>query len=98
MMPGPGPPPTEFYYYSIVFGIITGIIYAVVYAMIKKSIPGKTVKRGLYFGLLLFLIGIPHFLSLYILVNLPSLLLVYWTITGLIVNLIGGVIIAYIVK
>ncbi|NIO44610.1 MAG: hypothetical protein GTN36_03595 [Candidatus Aenigmarchaeota archaeon] len=99
MMPGPGPPPTEFYYYSIIFGIITGIIYAVIYAMIKKSVPGKTIlKQGLYFGFLLFLLGIPHFLSIYLLINLPALLLVYWAITGLIVNLINGVIIAYIVK
>lgn len=99
MMPAAGPPPTEFYYYSITFGIITGIIYAVVYAMVKKSIPGKTIiKQGLYFGFLLFLLGIPHFLSMYLLINLPTLLTVYWVITGLIVNLIGGVIIAYILK
>ena len=98
MMPTAGPPPTEFYYYSIVFAIITGIIYALVYAMIKKSIPGKIPKKGLYFGFLLFLLGIPHFLSMYLLINLPSLLIVYWVIFGLIVNLINGVIIAYIVK
>ena len=99
MMPELGPPPAEFYYYSIIFGIITGIIYAVVYAMVKKSIPGKTiVKQGLYFGFLLFLLGIPHFLAMYLLINLSALLLVYWAISGLIVNLIGGVIITYIVK
>ncbi len=99
MMPTAGPPPTEFYYYSIVFGIITGIIYAVVYVMIKKSVPGKTiVKQGLYFGFFLFLLGIPHFLSMYLLINLPTMLLVYWAITGLVVNLIGGVVIAGIVK
>jgi len=99
MMPTAGPPPNEFYYYSIVFGVITGIIYAVVYAMIKKSVLGKTiVKQGIYFGFFLFLLGIPHFLSMYLLINLSTMLLVYWTISGLIVNLIGGVVIAYIVK
>ncbi|NIM46672.1 MAG: hypothetical protein GTN40_00740 [Candidatus Aenigmarchaeota archaeon] len=99
MMPTEGAPPAEFYYFSIGFGIITGIIYAVVYAMVKKSVPGKTiVKQGLYFGFLLFLLGIPHTLAMYLIINLPTLLLFYWTITGLIINLIGGVIIAGIVK
>lgn len=99
MMPGEGPPPTEFYYYSIVFNVITGIIFAVVYQMIKKSVPGKSIiNKGLYFGFLLFLISIPWSLTMYLLINLPTMLLVYWTISGLIVNLIGGVIIARIVK
>jgi len=109
MMPVQGPPPTEFYIYSIVFGIIAGIIYAVVYEMVKKSLPVGTVlkqgffssttfKHGLYFGLLLFLIGIPMSLMMYLLINLPTMLLVYWSISGLIVNLIGGVVIARIMK
>jgi len=99
MMPGEGPPPTEFYIYSIIFSIITGIIYAVIYAMIKKSIPGKTVNnQGLYFGFLLFLVGIPWSLTMYLLINLPSLLVVYWSITSLIIDLIFGVIIARLIK
>jgi len=99
MMPNAGPPPNEFYYYSIILGIISGIIYSVVYLIIKKSLSGKTiVKKGLYFGFLLFLIGIPGFLSMYLLINLPTLLLVYWTITSLIIYLISGPIIALINK
>jgi hypothetical protein len=99
MMPGPGAPPTEFYIYSFIFSVITGIIYSVVYLMIKKSIPGKTiVKQGLYFGFLLFLISIPWSLTMYLLINLPTLLLVYWSISSLVIYLIGGVIIAKIAK
>ena len=109
MMPKQGPPPTDFYIYSIVFGIIAGIIYAVVYEMIKKSLPvgtvfkqglfsGTTFKHGFYFGLLLFLISIPMSLTMYLLINLPAMLLVYWSISGLIVDLIGGVAIARIMK
>jgi hypothetical protein len=99
MMPGEGAPPTEFYIYSIIFGVITGIIYAVIYAIINKSLPEKTfVKQGIYFGFLLFLIGIPMSLTMYLLINLPALLLVYWSISSLIIDLIGGIIIAKIVK
>lgn len=99
MMPGPGAPPMEFYIYSIVFSIITGIIYALVYTVISKSIPGKTiVKQGLFFGFLLFLIGIPWSLTMYLLINLPVLLLAFWAMTTLIIDLVAGIIIAKIVK
>jgi chromate transport protein ChrA len=99
MMPGEGPPPTEFYYYSIVFAVITGIIYAVIFEMIKKSIPRKTaINQGLYFGFLLFLLGIPWTLTMYLLINLPSVLLFYWSMTSLVIDLIGGAAIAKIMK
>jgi hypothetical protein len=99
MMPTAGPPTAEFYYYSIAFSIITGIIYAIVYEIIKKSMLGNTViKRGLYFGFLLFLIGAPGFLTMYLLINLPALLVVYWTISSLIVDLIFGTVVAKLSK
>lgn len=99
MMPTCGPPPTEFYYYSIIFAIISGIIFAIIYEMVKKSLPGKKIfKQGLYFGFLLFLMGIPMSLTMYLLINLPTLLLVYWAISSLVIDLIGGVIIARIIK
>ena len=99
MMPTAGAPPAEFYYYSIIFAVITGIIYAIVYEMIKKSLPAKTLtKQGLYFGLLLFLLSIPFSLTMYLLINLPTLLLVYWSVSGLVIYLIGGIVIARIMK
>jgi hypothetical protein len=99
MMPGEGAPPTEFYIYSIIFGIIAGIIYAMIYSMINKSIPGKTItNKGLYFGFLLFLVGIPWSLTMYLLINLPTLLLVAWSITSLVIDLIFGVIVVKLIK
>lgn len=99
MMSGEGPPPTEFYIYSIIFGIIAGIIYAMIYSMINKSIPGKTLtNKGLYFGFLLFLVGIPWSLTMYLLINLPALLLVAWSITSLVIDLIFGVIAVKLIK
>ena len=99
MMPGKGPPPTGFYIYSIIFGIITGIIYAVIYSIINKSIPGKTItKQGLYFGFILFLLGIPWSLTMFLIINLPSLLVVYWSITSLVIDLIFGVIVTKLLK
>jgi hypothetical protein len=99
MMPGPGAPPTEFYIYSIIFSMISGIIYALIYSVISKSIPGKTAfNQGLYFGFILFLIGIPWSLTMYLLINLPALLLVAWSITSLVIDLVFGVIAVRLLK
>lgn len=99
MMPGEGAPPTEFYVYSIIFSFISGMIYALIYTVISKSITAKTIlKQGLYFGFILYAIGIPWSLTMYLLVNLPVMLLVVWSITSLIIDLIFGAIIGKIFK
>lgn len=93
MMPTAGPPPISFFYYSIVFGIITGILLASVYAIIREGVPGKKIKKGLVYGILVFLVaGVPSSLSLYLLINLPSTLIAYWTLENLVIYLIGGTI------
>ncbi len=93
MMPTEGPPPISFFYYSIIFGIITGILLASVYAIIRGGVPGTGTKRGLMYGLLVFLLaGVPGSLSLYLLINLPSALITYWALENLFVYLINGAI------
>jgi MFS family permease len=99
MMPTAGPPPMEFYIISIVFGIITGAIFAAVYSMFKDNVPGTGTKKGLYYGGILFLVvGIPFTSTMYLLINLPMMLLVWWSIFSLIIYLIGGIVIEKIVK
>lgn len=100
MMPKAGPPPMEFYYISWTFSFITGLLFAGVYNVITKGIPGNTVaKKGLIYGLLIWLVGgLSGSLAMILLVNLPIDLIGYWTVSGLIVNLLAGVAIAKIVK
>lgn len=100
MMPTAGPPPASFYLYSILFGIVGGILVAMVYGVVKNSIPGKTVaKKGLNYGLLVFLVGgVSGFLMLLLLINLPAALLLWWAFESLIVYLIGGMIIAWVMR
>ena len=100
MMPTAGPPPAEFFYASVISGLVIAVIYAAVYDIIKGSLPRKTVlKKGLQYGIILFLIvQIPGLLGMYLLVNLPTLLLVYWGISSLVISLIGGVVFAKIIK
>lgn len=100
MMPGEGAPPAEFYYYSIGFGFVTGVLYAFVYNLIKSSITAEGVlKKGLSYSLVLYLIGgIPGYLSMYLLINLPSMLLFWWSVEGLVVAILGGIVIAWVNK
>lgn len=100
MMPTAGPPPTEFYIASIVSGVIIALIYATAYDMLKGILPGKTdFKRGLQYGIMLFLlVQIPGLLGMYLLINLPAMLLVYWAIGSLVILLIGSIAIAKIVR
>lgn len=93
MMPAEGPPPTSFFYHSITFGIITGILLASAYAIIRGGVPGTGTKRGLIYGLLVFMAaGVPSSLSLYLLINLPPALIAYWALENLAIYLIGGAI------
>ena len=101
MMPTAGPPPAEFTYYSIAFSFIAGLIYSFVYSKAMVLFKTKSaLKKGLKYGFGLFLLaGIPFFLSVYLLINLPLGLLISWLIfNGLIQYLLGGIAIAEIVK
>jgi hypothetical protein len=100
MMPGPGPPPAEFYYYSVIFALITWAIFGFAYEKLGRAMPEKNVfDKGLQFGGMIFLIaGIPTLLSMYLLINLPRGLLAAWTTTALILYLIGGVLAAKLMK
>ena len=101
MMPTAGPPPIEFTLYSIVFVFITGLIYSFVYSKAMVLFKTKsTVKKGLKYGFVLFLLaGIPFFFSMYLMINLPLELLLSWLVVdGLLVYLIGGIAIAKIMK
>lgn len=100
MMPGEGGPPASFYVYAIAFFIIGAILYALVYSWIKGGLKGKsTVAKGLFYGLILFLVaGIPCFLMLHLLIDVSFMLNFTWMIEGFIVYLVGGIIIAALVK
>jgi hypothetical protein len=98
MMPDNGAPGINFFVTSMLFSLIVAILYIIVYVVLRASVPGKSYfKKGLFYGLFLFLVaGIPGFLSLYLLINLPIILLYIWTLENFIIYIIGGVLIAEI--
>jgi len=100
MMPAAGPPPAYFYVYSLLFGLLGGILFALVYTVIKGGIPVKAIaKKGLFYGFLVFLVGgVPGYLALILLVNLPFALIIIWAAETLVINLLGGMIAAWLNK
>ena len=105
MMPTAGPPPTSFYVYSIVFTFISDLIFAFIFSKVKdvkvESVIKANVwwKNGTRYGIAVWLLAsIPWTLTTYLLINLPSMLLVYWAISGLLVYILAGIAMAKILK
>jgi hypothetical protein len=100
MMPTAGPPPQEFAIYSLILGFIAALLFVFVYGRVKSVFNGKNaMKSGMCYGMLVFLVGtLPGMFSMSLLINLPAGLLVAWTIFGLIMNMVGGVIVAKMMK
>ncbi len=91
MMSAAGPPGPEFFALSILFSLASGIIAAWCYSLIKGSIPGEGTRKGLNFGLLLFLVaGVPYTLTTYLLLAVPPLLLFSWTLETLLIYAVCG--------
>jgi hypothetical protein len=100
MMPTAGPPPSSFMFYSLILGVISAILIALVFAVVRPSVPGNTIaKKGLNYGLILFILGgIPSYFAMFLLINLPAGLILYWAFETLVVDLIGGMILAWILR
>jgi hypothetical protein len=96
MMPTAGPPPMSFDIIALAFNWIGGMIFVAVYLTMRGVFEDKPAwKKGAIFGALIFLVAtIPNMLSMYILINLPAGLLVWWTLQSLIGYLLGGIVIA----
>jgi len=93
MMPTNGPPGVEFFAVSLIFSFVIGLIFAYLYHRLKGTVSGIT------FGLLLFAVScVPGYLSTYLLLAVPTLLLVSWAVEGLVVSILGGLAIASLMK
>lgn len=100
MMPKAGPPPTEFYYFSIAFAFVTWFLFAFAYSKLNSAIKEKSdLKKGLKFGSIIFLVaGIPMSLTFYLLINLPSIILASWLVSSFLLYLVGGIVAAKLVR
>ncbi len=84
---------------SNVLGIINAFIFVMVYSIIYKGIPYKGVRKGIIYGLLLWLVNsFTIFASMPFYMNISATVVIYWIIQSLVINVIIGAIIGAICK
>ena len=100
MMPVAGPPPATFFYWACGVGLITGLIFAYVYNVIKAGVPGSGIwGKGAWYGVLVFLVGgLPGHLAIFLMIHLPKTLIASWAVESLVVSVVGGWIVAWLIK
>jgi len=100
MMPNAGPPPIEFFCWSLGLSFIAALLFGWVYNVLKAAVPGSGVLiKGFWYGVLVFLVGsLPGMFSLYLLINLPRSLIASWTISGFVIAVVDGCIVAWLIK
>jgi hypothetical protein len=100
LMPTAGPPPLSFSVYSLILGFITALLFTFIYLKVRPLFKGKSRARmGATYGFGVFLVGgLPGFFMLWLLINLPFLLIADYAVESLIANLVGGVVIAHLMQ
>ncbi|MHC4075171.1 MAG: hypothetical protein ACYSRZ_01985 [Planctomycetota bacterium] len=89
-----GPPPTAYY----ISAVVISILFALVYAILNKGIPGKIrLLKGIVFGLCVWAVGIlPGMAAMYFFMTINPVVVLYWTLLGLVQTPLAGIIIAAI--
>jgi len=91
MMPEPGAPPTGFFIATLVVNLAIGFVFAGMYSILKKAVPGKKLRKGVNYGIILFFLTcVPWILVTYLLLAVPEMLLLAWTAESLIIYTLGG--------
>lgn len=74
------------------------LIFVLVYVLINKGILGKNkYVKGLLYGLFVWMVGlVPGMISTYLFMTVSTTVIIYWTIWGLIVSPLKGLIAAAI--
>ncbi len=99
MMPNAGPPPAEFFIASTLFSFLSALVLACVYECFKTSLEKKFWPRVLGFTKLMALLSLVFaYLPMYMMINLPVMLIVSWFISGVLVILLGSIVFVKILK
>ena len=84
---------------AIIWAFILAFILAWVYSLIYKSLPGKGLIKGLWFGLIVWLLkSLPLVVFLFMLTVIAKGVLFYWLIDFFLISLWQGVVIAAFYK
>ena len=95
MMPSAGPPPLSFFVLSIVFNYLTGLFVVGVYQIIKDEFGQDYWAKAIDSAGLFWKAGVFFFiLPVYLMFNVPLMLLVSWLISSAVIFLFMGMYLA----
>jgi hypothetical protein len=87
----------DWWYYMIALDLLEGILYGIVFTMLYNGIPGKGWRKGLNYGIILWVVAtIPGMLMTYLTMTVPDTIVVAWTFGGLIALILAGPAIAVV--
>lgn len=99
MMPNAGPPPTSFFALSVSFSFLTGLVLAIFYDFIKEKLAKTDFQKVICFtGLVITLATVFFTLPVYLLINIPMGLFIYWFVFSAIIFLVTSLIFVKILK
>ena len=75
------------------------ILFTVVFVILYKGIPGKGIKKGINYGILVWLVSaFGGLMAMPFYMTISVTVIIYWIIQGLVVNIVNGMIVAAIYK
>lgn len=81
----------DWFWSMLAYDFVVGLILAYVWSIVKGAIPGTGIQKGLFFGLLVFLLGtIPGMGMTYLTMNIRNKMIIVWTMNGLFNYLLAG--------
>jgi hypothetical protein len=76
-------------------GMVSAVFLAALYSYTEKGLKGAVWKKGLFFGILMWLVaGLPTAYNTWLLHNYPDSLILIELFNGLIGGLVGGIVLA----
>lgn len=83
----------------LLLNIILAVLFALAFALLYKGIPGKGIQKGLFFGIIVWVVGpVPALITMYLLINIAQGALLYFFIQSLFEWLVYGMVISAIYK
>ncbi|PKL72558.1 hypothetical protein CVV26_00920 [Candidatus Kuenenbacteria bacterium HGW-Kuenenbacteria-1] len=84
-------------YYVGIF--ILNFLFTWGFALLYHGIPGEKIEKGIWYGFLIWLVGIlPGLFTTYMFINIAEIVIMYWIVNLLIERVIVGIIISLIYK
>lgn len=80
----------------IATGLVWSLTVVIVFVIVRPCIKGTGWKRGIYFGLLIWLLTSGLYVAYWGLFDLPAKIWMWWSIDGLIGMVIGGAVLGIV--